>query len=124
MLLWQSARPWTTGTEPLQRFEDPAVEWREYWPSPTAQYYAEMLMFSSCHYRLRYAYTYTVQFDEFWYAGEHTPKKTLPAFLDEYMHPDAASMSFSQVSADWAPAAPLFCWRLVECVSQAIRTAT
>ena len=109
--------PLDTGTEPLQRFEDPHVEWFEYWPSPTAQFYAEMLMFSACHYRLRYAYTYTIQFDidEFWYAGEHIPEKTLPAFLDKYMHPDAASMGFFQVSAGWASAAPLFCWRRANC---------
>ena len=67
-------------------------------------YYAEELIFSSCHYRLRYAYTYSIQFDidEFWSAGEHIPEKTLPAFLDKYMHPDAASMGFSQVSPGWA----------------------
>ena len=92
--------PLDTGTEPLQRFEDPHVEWFEYWPGPTAQFYAEMLMFSACHYRLRYAYTYSIQFDidEFWYAGEHIPEKTLPAFLDKYMHPDAATMGFFQVA--------------------------
>ena len=91
--------PLDTGTEPLQRFEDPAVEWREYWPSPTAMYYAEELVLSSCHYHLRYAYTYSIQFDidEFWYPAEHTPEKTLPAFLDKNMHPDAASMGFFQV---------------------------
>ena len=93
--------PLHTGTEPLKKFPDPRVQWREYWPSPTAMYYAEELLFSACHYSLRYSYSYSIQFDidEFWYAGQHTPEKTLPAFLDKHMHPDAASMGFHQVSA-------------------------
>lgn len=92
--------PEVTGKKPLETFSRANVTWQDYWPSPAASYYGEMFMFSACHYRLRYAYDYTIQFDidEFWTAGKDTKEKHLTDFLDKHMHKDYATVGFFQVS--------------------------
>lgn len=89
------------GDQPLGRFERSNTLWQEYSASPSAQFHVEELIFTACHYRLRYAYDYTVQFDvdEFWMPGRNSEAKTLPDFLDQHMNKDAASIGFKQVSS-------------------------
>lgn len=88
------------GEQPLKRFEGHKIIWQEYTASPTAQFHAEELVFTACHYRLRYAYDYTIQFDidEFWTPGAISEEKMLPDFLDKHMGANAASIGFKQVS--------------------------
>lgn len=73
--------------------------WQDYFASPSAQFHVEELIFTACHYRLRYAYDYTVQFDidEFWVPGSKSQSNSLPDFLDHHMSQDAASIGFTQV---------------------------
>ena len=56
-------------------------------------------MFSACHYRLRYAYDYSIQFDidEFWTASNTTKEKLLTDFLDVHMLEEYATVGFYQV---------------------------
>ena len=91
--------------------------WQDYYASPSAQFHVEELLFTACHYRLRYAYDYTVQFDidEFWALGPKGDAKTLPEFLDQHMSKDAASIGFLQVQhcqrllrkIEWSSSMPL-----------------
>ena len=93
------------GEQPLGKFDRNNVIWQDYYASPSAQYHAEELIFTACHYRLRYAYDYTIQFDvdEFWTPGKNSQEKTLTDFLDKHMNPDAASIGFKQVSTATVP---------------------
>lgn len=87
------------GEQPLGRFERANTVWQEYSASPSAQFHVDELIFTACHYRLRYAYDYSVQFDvdEFWVPGKNTEIKSLPHFLDQHMKQEAASIGFPQV---------------------------
>ena len=88
------------GDEPLVRFGRSNVIWQEYSASPSGQFHVDELIFTACHYRLRYAYDFTTQFDvdEFWAPGQKTEASTsLPDFLDQNMNKDAASIGFLQV---------------------------
>lgn len=89
----------STGEQPVKKFDRGDIVWQEYAANPTAQSHAEELIFTACHYRLRYAFDYTVQFDidEFWTPALTTEEKTLPEFLDVHMSKDAASIGFKQV---------------------------
>ena len=91
--------PEITGDKPLVPFVRSGTTWYEYFPSPGASYYGEMFMFSACHYRFRYAYDYTIQFDtdEFWTTSPKMKEKLLPDFLDAHMNKDSASVGFHQV---------------------------
>ena len=91
--------PAVTGKQPLRRFKRSRTVWQEYWPSPTADYYAEALMFTACHYRNRYAYDYSIQFDidEFWTPTTKSEEKLLPDFLDRNMKKNSSQMLFTQV---------------------------
>lgn len=91
--------PGVTGKEPLKKFVRKNTEWFDYWPGPTAQYYSEELIFSSCHYRNRYAYDYSIQFDidEFWTPANSTVEQLLPDFLDKHMEEQTAEILFTQV---------------------------
>lgn len=93
--------PGVTGKQPLKKFVRSKTNWFEYWPGPTAQYYAEEFIFSACHYRNRYAYDYSIQFDidEFWTATHKTEEKLLPDFLDKHMEEKTSEMLFVQVSS-------------------------
>ena len=91
--------PMVTGKKPLEYFTRANVTWIDYWPSPAADYYSELLMFTACNYMLRYAYTYTIQFDidEFWTPGRDTKEKLVPDFLDAHMKEEYADVGFFQV---------------------------
>lgn len=86
------------GTQPLRRFQKMNVEWFDYWPSPTAAYYAEEVIFALCHYRNRYAYDYSSQFDidEFWVPTKNV-EQTLPEFLMKRLPDNATEAIFHQV---------------------------
>lgn len=91
--------PAVTGKKPLKKFTRSKTVWQDYWPSPAADYYAEALMFTACHYRNRYAYDYSIQFDidEFWTPTSKSQEKLLPDFLDKHMEPKSSQMIFVQV---------------------------
>lgn len=66
-----------------------------------SMYYAEELIFTMCHYRLRYEYDYVLQFDvdEFFYLNKAIEQSlvSLPAILDKYFPPNSASLGVYQV---------------------------
>lgn len=73
---------------------------QHYWSNTLAEQQMEDLVASACHYRLRYAYDYIINFDvdEFWVPGRDAEEQSLSEFLDRHMSKKAASIGFKQVS--------------------------